>query len=311
MGMSAGVYGPADERESLATIDAAIDAGITLLDTGDFYAMGHNEMLLGKALAGGRRARVELSVKFGALRDPSGHPLGVDASPRSLKAFLAFSLQRLGTDYIDVYRPARVDPAVPIEETIGAIGELVAAGYVRRIGLSEVNAVTIRRAHAVHPIADVQLEYSLMSRGIETAILPALRELGIAVTAYGVLSRGLLSGHLPAAGVAGDIRTVRMPRFAAGNLEQNLAMVEALRRIGTAKNATPTQLAIAWVRSRGADVLPVVGARRRDQLAEALGALTLSLTAADLAAIQAAVPAERVAGTRYAGPAMAELDSER
>src|SRR5580704_70320 len=265
MGMSPGIYGPADDGESVATIRAALDAGITLIDTGDFYGMGHNEVLIREALAGARD-RAFISVKFGALRAPDGAWGGNDARPQAVKNFLSYTLRRLGTDYIDLYRPARLDPNVPIEDTIGAIADMVRAGYVRHIGLSEVGVDTIRRAHAVHKIADLQIEYSLMSRGIEAAILPTLRALGISLTAYGVLSRGLLSGRLPAAGAKGDIRVVRMPRFAAGNVDKNLALVEALRAIGATKGATPGQLAIAWVRARGDDVVPLVGARRRDQL---------------------------------------------
>jgi len=310
MGMSPGIYGAADDQESIATIRAARDAGVTLIDTGDFYGMGHNEMLIREALSGGRD-RAFISVKFGAMRDPTGAFGGNDTRPQAVKNFLAYTLRRLGTDYIDLYRPARLDPQVPIEDTIGAIADMVRAGYVRHIGLSEVGVDTIRRAHKVHPIADLQIEYSLMSRGIETAILPAVRELGIAVTAYGVLSRGLLSGRLPAAGAKGDIRVVRMPRFQAGNVDKNLALVEALRVVAAAKGATPTQLAIAWVRSRGNDIVPVVGARRRDQLTEALGGIALRLDADDLARIAAAVPQGEIAGARYDPTQMAHLDSER
>jgi aryl-alcohol dehydrogenase-like predicted oxidoreductase len=310
MGMSPGIYGPADDQESLATIRAALDAGVTLIDTGDFYGMGHNEMLIREALAGGRD-RAFISVKFGAMRDPGGGWGGNDGRPHAVKNFLAYTLRRLGTDYVDLYRPARLDPQVPIEDTVGAIADMVRAGYVRHIGLSEVGVDTIRRAHAVHPIADLQIEYSLMSRGIEAAILPTLRALGIAVTAYGVLSRGLLSGRIPAAGAKGDIRVVRMPRFQAGNVDKNLALVAALRDIGAAKGATPAQLAIAWVRSRGNDVVPVVGARRRDQLKEALGGIALRLEAGDLARIEAAMPQDKVAGARYDPIQMAHLDSER
>ena len=310
MGMSPGIYGPADETESIATIRAAVEAGITLIDTGDFYGMGHNEMLIRRALEGVPRSRVALSVKFGALRDPAGGFGGNDGRPPAVKNFLAYTLRRLGTDYIDVYRPARVDPAVPIEDTIGAIADMVRAGYVRHIGLSEAGAETIRRAHAVHPIADLQIEYSLMSRGVEAAILPVTRQLGIAITAYGVLSRGLLSGHIPAADAKGDIRVIRMPRFKEGNLENNLRLVEALRRIGNEKSASPAQLALAWVRSRGADIVPVIGARRREQLKEALGALELSLDAADIARIDAAVSPSLTAGARYDPAQMAHLDSE-
>src|ERR1700735_2790887 len=277
MGMSPGIYGPSDETESVATLRAAVEAGVTLIDTGDFYGMGHNEMLIRRALEGVPRSQVVISVKFGALRDPAGMFGGNDGRPQAVKNFLAYTLRRLGTDYIDIYRPARLDPTVPIEDTIGAIADMIRAGYIRHVGLSEVGAETIRRAHAVHPIADLQIEYSLMSRGIEKAILPTTRELGIGITAYGVLSRGLLSGRLPPAGNKGDLRIVRMPRFQQGNVEQNLRLVEALRQIGNEKGASPAQLALAWVRSRGSDVIPVVGARRREQLDECLGALTFKL----------------------------------
>ncbi|MDE2286505.1 MAG: aldo/keto reductase [Hyphomicrobiales bacterium] len=310
MGMSPGVYGPSDETESAATLRAALDAGITLIDTGDFYGMGHNEMLIRRALDAVPRSRYVVSVKFGGMREPSGAFIGQDGRPLAVKNFLAYSLRRLGTDYIDIYRPARLDPAVPIEDTIGAIADMVRAGYVRHIGLSEVGAETIRRAHAIHPVADLQIEYSLMSRGVEAAILPAARALGIAITAYGVLSRGLLSGRVPDANIKGDIRTVRMPRFKDGNRESNLRLVERLRQIGKNKGASPAQLALAWVRSRGADIVPVIGARRREQLNETLGALRLSLTAAELADIEAAVSPALTAGERYDPVQMAHLDSE-
>ncbi len=310
MGMSPGVYGPSDEAESIATIHAAIDAGISLIDTGDFYGMGHNEMLIRRALEGVPRSKVVISVKFGALRDPAGAFHGNDGRPQAVKTFLAYTLRRLGTDYIDIYRPARLDPAVPIEDTIGAIADMIRAGYVRHIGLSELGAESIKRAHKVHPIADLQIEYSLMSRGIEKAILPTTRELGIGITAYGVLSRGLLSGRVPPATNKGDIRIVRMPRFQLGNVEKNLRLVEALRQIGNEKGATPAQLAIAWVRTRGADIVPVMGARRREQLNETLGALAFKLDAADIARIEAAVSPDETAGTRYDAPQMAHLDSE-
>jgi aryl-alcohol dehydrogenase-like predicted oxidoreductase len=311
MGMS-GVYGPAAETESIATIHAALDAGITLIDTGDFYGMGHNELLIARALEGRDRAHAQLSVKFGAQRGPDGSWLGYDARPAAVKTALAYSLQRLGTDHIDVYRPARLDANVPIEETIGAIAELVDAGYVRAIGLSEVGAETIRRAAAVHPIADLQIEYSLLSRGIEDEILPVCRELGIAVTAYGVLSRGLLSdSFLPdRPATPGDMRS-RFPRFSADNARHNLALVDELRAIAAGKDATIAQLAIAWVASRGEDVVPLIGARRRDQLSEALAALDLRLSSRELEAIEAAVPENAAAGARYGEAQMADLDSER
>ncbi|MGZ4745009.1 MAG: aldo/keto reductase [Oryzihumus sp.] len=311
MGMS-DLYGPADEAEAIATIHAALDAGVSLIDTGDFYASGHNEMLIGRALKGRDRDQVALSVKFGALRGPDRSWLGVDGRPAAVKSALAYTLQRLGTDHIDTYRLARLDPHVPIEETVGAIAECVEAGWVRHVGLSEVGPDTIRRAAAVHPIADLQIEYSLVSRGIEAQILPTTRELGIGITAYGVLSRGLLSGRWsPERKMsAGDFRAYS-PRFQGENLQQNLRLVEALREVAEARGATVAQAAIAWVLSRGEDIVPLVGARRPDRLAEALGVLDLDLSADDLAALQAAVPAEAVAGTRYDAQQMAFLDSER
>ncbi|MEV0978014.1 aldo/keto reductase [Streptomyces sp. NPDC049915] len=314
MGMS-GMYGEADRAESLATIHAALEAGVTLLDTGDFYGMGHNELLIGEALRTAPPALREnalLSVKFGALRDPAGDWAGFDGRPAAVKTFAAYSLQRLGVDHIDVYRPARLDPDVPIEETVGAIAELVEKGYVRHIGLSEVGADTIRRAAATAPIADLQIEYALISRGPEREILPTLRELGIAVTAYGVLSRGLISGHFSGDRqlAAHDFRA-HSPRFQGDNLRHNLALVESLRKIAEAKGATVAQIAIAWVLSRGEDIVPLVGARTRDRLGEAVGALDVTLDASDLAAIEAAVPADAVAGDRYAPAQMAMLDSER
>lgn len=311
MGMS-DLYGPADESESIATIHAALDAGITLLDTGDFYGMGHNEMLIRRALEGREREKAVISVKFGALRDPAGNWNGNDGRPASVKNFLAYTLRRLGTDYVDIYRLTRVDPTVPIEETIGAIAEMVKAGYVRHIGLSEAGAGTIRRAAAVHPISDVQIEYSLISRGIEGEILPTCRELGIGITAYGVLSRGLISGHWTQDHVLaqGDFRSFS-PRFRGENLEHNLALVEALRAIAEAKGVTVAQIAIAWVLARGEDIVPLIGARRRERLSEALGALNVTLSADDLARIEQAVPAGAAHGERYAAEQMAHLDSER
>ncbi|NKI70544.1 aldo/keto reductase [Collimonas pratensis] len=310
MGMS-DLYGPADETESIATLHAAIDAGITLLDTGDFYGMGHNEMLIREALRSRKRDQVLLSVKFGAMRDPAGAWIGSDGRPEAVKNFLSYTLRRLGTDHIDIYRPARLDPNVPIEETVGAIADLVKAGYVRHIGLSEVGVQTIRRAQAVHPISDLQIEYSLVSRGIEAEILPVCRELGIGVTAYGVLSRGLISGHWnkDKTLTPGDFRS-RSPRFSGDNLAHNLSLLDALRAIADSKQATVAQIAIAWVMSRGSDIVPLVGARRRDRLAESLGASNVQLSADDLARIETALPAGAIAGERYAPVMMAHLDSE-
>jgi len=311
MGMS-DFYGLADRTESIATIHTALDAGITLLDTGDFYGMGQNELLLHEALQNHDRDQVVISVKFGALRDPNGGFIGDDGRPTSVKNFLAYTLRRLGTDHVDVYRIARVDPSVPIEDTIGAIADMVKAGYVRHIGLSEAGAETIRRAHVVHPIADVQIEYSLLSRSIETAILPTCRELGIGITAYGVLAHGLLSGHWSKerTNIPGDFRGFG-PRFNGENLDHNLALVEALRALADVKGATVAQIAITWVLTRGQDIVPLVGARRRDRLAEALGALDLTLTPNDLAQIEQAIPAGAAAGDRYDPAQMARLDSER
>jgi aryl-alcohol dehydrogenase-like predicted oxidoreductase len=311
MGMS-DLYGPADRDESVATIRAALDAGITLLDTGDFYGMGHNELLIREALAAGNRDDVLISVKFGAQRDPAGAWLGHDARPAAVKTALAYTLKRLDTDHVDIYRPARLDPNVQIEETVGAIKEMIDAGYVRHLGLSEAGADTIRRAHAVHPVADLQIEYSLISRGIEAEILPTTRELGIGITAYGVLSRGLISGHWSRdrATTSNDFRS-RSPRFSRENLDRNLELADALGAVAEGKGATAAQAAIAWVLSRGDDIVPLIGARRRDRLTEALGALELDLSDDDLATIERAVPADRAAGDRYDPRQMAMLDSEK
>jgi aryl-alcohol dehydrogenase-like predicted oxidoreductase len=309
MGMS-GIYGAADDAESIATIHAALDAGITLLDTGDFYGMGHNEMLLREALRTVDRGSVFIQVKFGGQRDPRGAFIGHDASPVSVKNSLAYTLQRLGTDYVDLYQPARLDPRVPIEDTVGAIAEMIEAGFVRYLGLSEMGADTIRRAHAVHQVTALQIEYSLMSRGIEAQILPAVRDLGIGVTAYGILSRGLLSTASAREIGPGDPRA-RFPRFQGGNLERNLELLTGLEDIARRHGVTTAQLAIAWVRSRGSDIVPLLGTKRRDRLAEALGAVDLELTPGDLAALEAAVPRDRVAGDRYEAGQMAALDSEK
>ena len=310
MGMS-GMYGPADRSESIATIHAALDAGITLLDTGDFYGMGHNEMLIREALQGRNREKVQISVKFGALRDPANAWLGYDSRPAAVRNFIAYSLQRLGVDYIDIYRPARLDPNVPIEDTVGTLADLVKAGYVRHIGLSEVGSDTIRRAQAVHPISDLQIEYSLISRGIEADILPTCRALGIGITAYGVLSRGLISGHW-----SRDHRDEKdfrqmSPRFRAENLDANLALVNSLRVIAEQIGASPAQVAIAWVAAQGTDIVPLVGARRRDRLQEALGALNVQLTSEHLAALAKAFPPGVAAGERYPESQLVHMDSEK
>ncbi len=306
MGMS-GMYGASDEAESLATIHAAVDAGVNLIDTGDFYGMGHNEMLVGRALRL-QRDQVMISVKFGAQRGPDGAWLGFDTRPSAVKTWLAYSLKRLGVDYIDIYRPARLDPRVPIEDTVGAIADMIKAGYVRHVGLSEVGPETIRKAVAVHPIVDLQIEYSLISRGPEAKIFPALEESGIATTAYGVLSRGLLSNSK--AGGPWDLRA-HLPRFKGDNAATNQRIVDQLKRIAGDMGITQTQLAIAWVLAKGGSIVPVIGARTRAQLNESLGALEVRLTAEEIAALEAAVPADAVAGTRYDPSQMRVLDSEK
>jgi len=306
MGMS-GMYGPADETESIATIHAAIDHGVTLLDTGDFYGMGHNELLIGRALKG-RRDKVTLSVKFGAMRGPDGAWLGFDARPAAVKNALAYSLVRLGVDYIDIYRPSRLDPAVPIEETVGSIADLVKAGYVRSIGLSEVGPETIRRARAAHPISDLQIEYAIVTRRPEAKIFPALAELGIGVTAYGVLSRGLLSSSVPAKN--GDFRAF-LPRFAGSNGEKNQRVVETLRSLALEKSLSVPQLCIAWVLAKGKHIVPLVGSRTRTQLEESLGALEVPLSADDVLRLEQAIPESAICGTRYDERQMQMLDSER
>jgi aryl-alcohol dehydrogenase-like predicted oxidoreductase len=308
MGMSH-AYGPADRDESIATIHAAMDAGVTLLDTGDFYGQGHNEMLIAEAIKG-RRDEVRLSVKFGGMRDADGAFIGFDTRPAAVANFLAYSLQRLGTDHVDIYRPARLDPSVPIEETIGAIADQIEKGRVRHIGLSEVGAETIRRAHAVHPIADLQIEYSILDRGVEREILRTTRELGISITAYGVLGRGLISATPPAIGGDGDYR-VHTPRFQGDNLTRNIALVQKLDEIAGNKGVTVAQLAIAWVAARGEDVVPLVGTTKRARLSEAIGAVDVTFTERELQEIEAVVPVGAAAGTRYAAEQMAMLDSER
>ena len=310
MGMSE-FYGPADRDESIATIRAALDSGATLIDTGDFYGSGHNEMLIAEALRGRPREAYVLSVKFGALRDPAGQFIGYDARPAAVRNFLAYTLKRLGVDHIDIYRPARLDPAVPIEETIGAMADMVKAGFVRHIGLSEVGSDTIRRAHAVHPISDLQIEYSLLSRGIESDILKTCRKLGIGVTAYGVLSRGLISGHWTRDRSAAQDFRAMSPRFLGENLDANLELVNSLRQIASEIGATPAQVAIAWVAAQGKDIVPLVGARRRDRLAEALGALDVKLKAAHLAELARVFPPGAAAGARYPETQLVHMDSEK
>jgi len=309
MGMS-GIYGPVDDEASVATILHAIDRGVTLLDTGDFYGMGHNELLLRRAIEARRsqRDRLQLSVKFGALRGPDNSWGGVDTRPAAVKNFVAYSLKRLGVDVIDIYRPARLDPSVPIEETVGAIADLVKGGYVRHIGLSEVGVATIRRAQAVHAIVDLQIEYALVTRGPERAIFPALRELGISATLYGVLSRGLLSGSKPTG--RGDYRAY-LPRFSGDTGAKNESLVAAIAAFARARGMSPAQLVIAYALARQPGFVPVIGAKTIAQVDDALGALDRRLTEEDLGELERLVPPEGVAGTRYAAEQMSHLDSER
>ncbi len=315
MGMS-GMYGPSDEDEGVRTIHAAIRTaesagGKLLIDTGDFYGMGHNELLIGRALremGPDAREKVVLSLKFGAQRTPSGAWSGFDGRPASVKDRLAYSLVRLGVAYVDVYRPARLDDKVPIEDTVGAVKDMIKQGYARHTGLSEVGVETARKAQAVTPICDVQLEYGLATRGMETKVLPGLEEIGIGVTAYGVLSRGLLSGSKPAE--KGDFRRF-LPRYTGANLTANQDLVEALREVATERGVTAVQMAIAWAMGRGEQIVPLLGARKVAQWEEAEGALELRLTAEETGRLEEAVPAEKVLGTRYDKQAMTHLDSER
>jgi aryl-alcohol dehydrogenase-like predicted oxidoreductase len=306
MGMS-GMYGKTDDRESLATIQAALEYDPLVVDTGDFYGMGHNELLLGEAIRG-RRDRAVVSVKFGALRDPEGGWLGSDARPVAVKNFAAYSLKRLGVDVIDVYRPARLDPRVPIEDTVGAIKDLIQAGYVRHIGLSEVGVETIRRAQAVHPIVDLQIEYSLASRGPESQIFPALEELGINATLYGVFSRGLLTGSKPQQ--KNDFRSY-LPRFSGAAQRENESLASKVAEFAAKRGMTSAELAVAWVLAKQPGFIPLVGAKTRSQLADAFAALDKPLSDSDLQALETLAPNGAFQGERYGAEQMRHLDSER
>ncbi|GDY29175.1 aldo/keto reductase [Gandjariella thermophila] len=299
MGMSE-FYGPTDEAESVATIHRALDLGVTLLDTADMYGRGANEELVGRAIAG-RRDEVVLATKFGAIRDGNGPASAVRGDAAYVRQACEASLRRLGVDHIDLYYQHRVDPDVPIEETVGAMAELVAEGKVRYLGMSEAGAATIRRAHAVHPITALQSEWSLWSRDIEDEIVPTCRELGIGLVPYSPLGRGFLTGRFasPADLPDGDFRRVAQPRFAEGNFERNLKIVEALRKLAAERGVTPGQLALAWVQHRGEDVVPIPGTKRRAYLEENVAAVSIELSADELAAVEAAVPAGAVAGERY------------
>ena len=304
MSMS-GAYGPTSDAEGIAAIHTYLDAGGTLIDTGDFYGAGHNEMLIGRALSQRSRDDVILSVKFGAVLSPDGSFIGFDSRPDAIRNSLAYSLRRLGADHVDVYRPARLDPNIPIEETVGAIAELVEAGYVRSIGLSEVSAETIRRAATVAPISDLQIEYSLLTRSIESnGILAACRELGIGITAYGALAKGLFAGK------TGGNRAM-FPRFQGENLEHNETIISALGSVASAKGITLPQLAIAWVAAQGEDIVPVVGSRTVQQVRATLSSTEVELSSVDLAEIDEVLSRTEVRGDRYPSALMAQLDSER
>jgi len=305
MGMS-DFYGAdrSTEPESIATIQRALELGVTLLDTGDFYGMGHNEMLIGRALQG-RRDRAILSVKFGALRDPNGAFIGFDGRPAFVKTSLAYSLRRLDVDHIDLYYPSRVDPNVPIEDTIGAVGDLIREGKVRYAGLSEASAATVRRAHAAHPIAALQIEYSLWSRDPEDDVIPTLRDLGVGLVAYGALSRGLFGGDIAAA--PSDMRR-HFPRFQGANLAANLALMEKLKRLAEEKNVTPSQLALAWVLAKGPGIVPIIGTRRREHLQENLAGAEIHLTPGDVDRIEREIPRGAVAGERYPAQTMSTVN---
>ena len=315
MGMSA-MYGETDDAESVRTIRRAIEsadaAGAKLLiDTGDFYGMGHNELLIGRALremGAGSREKVVLSVKFGAQRTPSGAWSGFDGRPSVVKDRLAYSLTRLGVTYVDIFRPARLDDKVPIEDTVGAVADMVKQGYARHVGLSEVGLGTVERARAVTPICDVQLEYGLATRGMEPRILPGLQAMGVGVTAYGVLSRGLLSGSIPKGKT--DFRRF-LPRYTGENFTKNQALVASLNGLAAERGVTAVQMAVAWVLARGESIVPILGARTVAQLDETLGALHLQLSQEEADRLEAALPAEQILGTRYDKVAMTHLDSER
>jgi aryl-alcohol dehydrogenase-like predicted oxidoreductase len=304
MGMSDmyGTKGTRNDAESIDTIRAALDMGINFLDTGDYYGAGHNELLIREALKG-RSDKPVISVKFGALRSPSGEWLGFDTRPEAVKNFAAYSLNRLNVETIDIYQPGRIHPSIPIEDTVGAIADLIKEGKVKYIGLSEASPDMIRRAHKVHPVTAVEVEYSLASRVIEKELLQVCRELGIGIVAYGVLSRGLLSGELTGEFAATDFRA-HAPRFTGENFEKNKTKVEMLREMADKKGSTASQLALAWVLHQGNDILPLFGTTRKDRLKENIEAAAITLTADELASLDKNFPEGAFAGSRYAAPQM-------
>jgi aryl-alcohol dehydrogenase-like predicted oxidoreductase len=285
------------DEDSIATIRAALEAGINFLDTGDFYGMGHNELLVGQAIKG-FRDRALISVKFGLLRSPSGQMLGIDVRPNAVKNFAAYSLQRLGVDVIDIYQPGRIDPNVPVEETVGAIADLIKEGKVRYLGLSETGVENIRKAHKVHPVTALEIEYSLGTRFIEQEILPAVRELGIGLVAYGVVGQGLLTGSVGNDLPTTDLRR-QFPKFNQDNLPKNLEKASFLGSMARRKNCTAAQLAIAWVLSKGKDIVPIVGMSRSARLTENLRAFDVTLTEDELDDLDRAFPLGAIKGDRY------------
>jgi aryl-alcohol dehydrogenase-like predicted oxidoreductase len=284
-----------DKSESIATIHAALDAGIQLINTGDFYSSGYNEMLIGEALNGYNRDKAFISVKFGGLSDPKGNYYGLDVRPLTIKNYITYSLKRLKVDYIDLYQPGRIDQAIPVEETIGAISELVKAGYVRHIGVTEVDADTLRKAHSVHPISFIEAGYSLFNRSIEKEILPTARELGIGIVAFGSLAYGLLGGNWSKERKV-DGANARLPLFAKENIDKNLSLVEALREIAEEKQITLSQLAVAWVLAKGDDIIPLVGAKKVPQIQDAIKTMAITLSQKEVERIEAAIPENAIAG---------------
>ncbi|WP_218042060.1 aldo/keto reductase [Streptomyces abyssomicinicus] len=306
LGMSE-FYGPTDEAEAIATVHRALELGVTVLDTADVYGLGANEELLGRALSGARRDQAVIVTKGGVVRPDGRVGRGVRGDAPYLRAACEASLRRLGTDRIDLYLLARVDPAVPVEDSVGALADLVAEGKVRHIGLSEAAAGTIRRAHAVHPLTAVEMEWSLFSREVEEKVLPLCRAEGIGVLAYAPLARGLMTGQLRSLAQfdARDFRRIAQPRFADGNLTRNLVLVDALADLARVSGLTPAQLALAWLHHRGPDVVPIPGTRHRAHLTENAAATALALSPEELAAVERAVPAGAAAGERYVPTSMA------